>query len=122
MPPSFRLVATSIMAASIVVVVFVIVAASVVASAYSNMVRSSPDLGGGWLLIVEVGGQPHSLSGNVTLGIPVRIHKRIMGALTRNNGNDKRSLFVVLIATSISVTWQWDDAAWTCCIVPLPCR
>ena len=26
-------------------------------------------------------------------------------------------MFVVLIATSISVTWQWDDAARTCCIV-----
>jgi hypothetical protein len=67
--------------------------------------------------IVEGGGQPHSSSGNVAPGIPVRIHKRIMGALTRNKGNDKRSLFVVLVATSISATWQWDDAAHPCCIV-----
>ena len=48
-----RLVATSIMAASIVMVVFVVVAVSVVASAYSDVVRSSPDLGGGWW---DVGG------------------------------------------------------------------
>ena len=41
------------MATSIVVVVFVAVAASVMASAYSDVVRSSPDLGGGWW---DVGG------------------------------------------------------------------
>ena len=41
------------MAVSIIVVVFVIMAASVVASAYSNVVRLSPDLGGGWW---DVGG------------------------------------------------------------------
>ena len=63
-------------------------------------------MGCGRSSIVKVGGQPHLLSGNVALGIPVRIHKRIMGVLTRNNGNDKRSSFVVLVATSISATWQ----------------
>ena len=52
-------------------------------------------MGCGQSLIVKVGGQPHLLSGNVALGIPVRIHKRIMGALTRNNRNDKHSSFVV---------------------------